>query len=384
MSVPQTKKIILTLCVLLMSMSMFSQQTTSQESASPITVSGYVGTYYAWDTDKSVEPNGGLRQFSFIAPRKETFGLDVAMVSLKYAAERSRASVIVQYGDVTNGWGNGATASPNDLFGRYVQEAYAGFMLANNLWLDAGFFLTHVGEEGFFPKDNFLSSLALTTLYEPFGQSGLRLTYSFNDKWSAQLHLLNGYGLTFGRVSTSTKAVGVQIDYRASAEWDFLYNALAGDGIGFGDAEKGRLFAYHNFVAKYFGTKIDLAFGIDVATQAKTKEVTSGEPEGALYFSGIAEARFKVHKQFNLMGRGEIFQDNNGIFGGVSRNSDGLTVGLKAIGVTGGMEFKPMENAFIRGEVRFLSLDKDQKVFAGENELVNTRTEVIFTTGVSF
>jgi hypothetical protein len=133
MSVQQTKKIALTLCVLLLSVSVFSQQTSTTETSSPITVSGYVGTYYAWDSDKSIEPNGGLRQFSFIAPRKETFGLDVAMVSLKYAAERSRASVIVQYGDVTNGWGNGATASPNDLFGRYVQEAYAGFMLANNL-----------------------------------------------------------------------------------------------------------------------------------------------------------------------------------------------------------------------------------------------------------
>lgn len=217
MSVQQTKKITLSVCVLLFSMSAFSQ-----EAASPITVSGYVGTYYAWDSDKSVNPNGGLRQFSFIALRKETFGLDIAMVSLKYAAERSRASVIVQYGDVTNGWGNGATASTEDLFGRYVQEAYAGFMLANNLWLDAGFFLTHVGEEGFFPKDNFLSSLALTTLYEPFGQSGLRLTYSFNDKWTAQLHLLNGYGLTFGRANTATKAVGLQIDYRATGEWDFL------------------------------------------------------------------------------------------------------------------------------------------------------------------
>lgn len=84
------------------------------------------------------------------------------------------------------------------------------------------------------------------------------------------------------------------------------------------------------------------------------------------------------------MGRGEYFQDSNGIFGVLSVDNDGLPVGLKAFGVTGGMEFKPMENAFIRGEVRFLSLDKNQKVFASGNDLVNTRTEVIFTTGVSF
>jgi hypothetical protein len=379
MSVQKTKTIFFTISILLLGAKAFSQ-----EVSSPITVSGYIGTYYAWDSDKTIEPNGGLRQFSFIAPRKETFGLDVVMVSLKYAAERSRASVIVQYGDVTNGWGNGATASPNDLFGRYVQEAYAGFMLANNLWLDAGFFLTHVGEEGFFPKDNFLSSLALTTLYEPFGQSGLRLTYTINNKWTAQLHLLNGYGLTFGRNNTSSKAVGVQIDYRSSREWDFLYNALVGDGIGFNDDSQGKLYTYHNFVAKYFGAKIDFALGIDVATQAKTKVVTNGEPGSALYFSSIAEARFKVSKQFNVMGRGEFFQDSNGIFGAVSTDNDGLPVGLKAFGVTGGMEFKPMENAFIRGEVRFLSLDKDQKVFASKDDFVNTRTEIIFTTGVSF
>jgi hypothetical protein len=212
----------------------------------------------------------------------------------------------------------------------------------------------------------------------------LRLTYTLNDKWTAQLHLLNGYGLTFGRANTSTKAVGLQVDYRASQEWDFLYNALVGDGIGFNDDSQGKLYTYHNFVAKYFGAKIDFALGIDVATQAKTKVVTNGEPGSALYFSSIAEARFKVSKQFNVMGRGEVFQDSNGIFGAVSTDNDGLPVGLKAFGVTGGMEFKLMENAFIRGEVRFLNLDKEQKVFASKSDRVNTRTEVIFTTGVSF
>jgi len=174
------------------------------------------------------------------------------------------------------------------------------------------------------------------------------------------------------------------VDYRASQEWDFLYNALVGDGIGFNDDSQGKIYTYHNFVAKYFGAKIDFALGIDVATQAKTKVVTNGEPGSALYFSSIAEARFKVSKQFNVMGRGEFFQDSNGIFGAVSTDNDGLPVGLKAFGVTGGMEFKPMENAFIRGEVRFLNLDKEQKVFASKSDRVNTRTEVIFTTGVSF
>jgi hypothetical protein len=103
------------------------------------------------------------------------------------------------------------------------------------------------------------------------------------------------------------------VDYRASQEWDFLYNALVGDGIGFNDDSQGKLYTYHNFVAKYFGAKIDFALGIDIATQAKTKVVTNGEPGSALYFSSIAEARFKVSKQFNVMGRGEFFQDSNGI-----------------------------------------------------------------------
>jgi hypothetical protein len=68
-------------------------------------------------------------------------------------------------------------------------------------------------------KDFFRKITSLARLRSPrSGQSGLRLTYTLNDKWTAQLHLLNGYGLTFGRANTSTKDVGLQVDYRASQE----------------------------------------------------------------------------------------------------------------------------------------------------------------------
>ena len=60
---------------------------------------------------------------------------------------------------------------------QYFQNQIAGIKLMDNLWLDSGVFLTHVGGEALLPKNNWISSLALTTMYEPFYQTGVKLAY---------------------------------------------------------------------------------------------------------------------------------------------------------------------------------------------------------------
>ncbi|MBC8043739.1 MAG: outer membrane beta-barrel protein, partial [Rhizobacter sp.] len=176
-------------------------------SPSPLVISGYVGAYYAWDNDK--RPNQtDFRQFSFIAPQKEQVSLDIAQISAAYSTSNVRAKATLQFGDVTRQWSGGNNPSAN-----YIQEANAGFMLADKLWLDAGFFLTHIGAEGFFPKDNFMSSLALTTNFEPFGQGGAKLSYQFSDQFSGQFLVMNSYGGFYD--NNANKHVGIQLDYKA-------------------------------------------------------------------------------------------------------------------------------------------------------------------------
>ena len=56
---------------------------------------------------------------------------------------------------------------------------------------------------------------------------------------------------------------------------------------------------------------------------------------------------------------------------------------MKETGFTGGLEYKPTDNSYIRLEARMIEMDAGQEIFHWiENE--DSRTEILFHFGVSF
>src|SRR5258706_15006371 len=93
------------------------------------TVNGYVDTYIAYDNDKNSTP----RQFSSIAPYRDEFRLNLAMISVRYSNDKLRGNVAIHFGDVPKlNW----PQAPNDYL-QFVQEANLGFSPSKNLWIDA-------------------------------------------------------------------------------------------------------------------------------------------------------------------------------------------------------------------------------------------------------
>jgi hypothetical protein len=331
--------------------------------APAVTIGGYVGTYYAWDNDNSVGTTG-TRQFSFIAPKRDQFGLDIASLTGKYATDKVRATATLQFGDVVAGWPDKSN----------IQEANAGFLFADNFWVDAGLFLTHIGAESPFPKDNYLSSLALVTYSEPFAQSGLRFSYTFSDKLSGQLHLLNGYN-QFSTTSPN-KSVGIQLDYKPSETVELLYNDLLGN------VAPDHFRFYNNFVGKYTASpKVDVLVGLDFATQSKSK-LTDSTATGSA-FGALATVRFKPSAKFAVTARLEYLSDEDGFLYGTGAVGTS-TSGYKTFGGTVGVTYQALDNAFVRLESRYLSFDSNQKIFSDGTTTTNSRVEVLFTTGVTF
>jgi hypothetical protein len=338
----------------------------SKEACSQgVTFGGYVDAYYAYDSDKN---GNSLRQFSSIAPYRDEFRLNTAQVSGKYSADKVRAVVTLHYGDIHNvNW-------PANM--QFIQEANAGFTPAKNLWIDAGFFLTHIGAEGVLPKGNYLTSLSLPTYFEPFYQSGVKVSYDFSPKVYGCIHLLNGYNVFVD--NNKNKSAGITFGVRPNDKSEIVYNNLIGNEQPAGSTPKLRI--YNNLVLKYAITKkLDFIAGVDFAMQEKSK--ISDSTESASVYSGLAAFRFKPTKKFAVSVRGEIYNDENGMLSGVFTDSDGNPTGLKAFGITGGVEYRPVDNAFIRIEARFLSADSKQKIFFDNT---NTRTEVLTNLGVEF
>jgi hypothetical protein len=334
---------------------------------SKFSISGYVDTYFSYDSDK----NGNtLRQFSAIAPYREEFRINIAQVSLKYNDEKVRGVITAQYGDIPSvNWPSSQ---------QYIQEAYAGFSPAKNLWIDAGFFLTHIGAEGVLPKSNFLTTMSLPVYFEPFFQSGIRVGYDFSPKFYGCFHLLNGYNVFMD--NNKNKSAGITLGVKPSSKVEIVYNNLFGNEIA---TEPGELRIYNNLIIKlYFVKKLDVTISGDAAFQENSK-LDDSTAYGTVY-SGLASLRYRFTPKFSASIRGEFYMDNDGILSGVMTDKAGKQTGLKAFGITAGFEVRPVSMAYFRMEARYLSADKDQEVFIVDGKPKNTRFEAISNVGIEF
>jgi hypothetical protein len=323
-------------------------------------LSAAVDVYYAWDTDKEQS----LRRFSSLSPYRDEFRLNMAQVSVNYNSDAVRGIFTLQYGDIPRV--NWLTASPS------IQEANIGFKLYKDLWLDAGYFVTHIGVETF-PRGNYFSTFALQSYYEPFYQSGIKLSYDFSKKFSACVHLLNGYNVI--EDNNKNKSAGLQLIYAPNDIFKFTYNNIIGNEQP--NTLPGKARILNNLIVGFTGPcgKMEALLGIDFGYQEKSK---LSDPEaGAYTYGAMLSLKYKFNSKFSTQLRGEFYQDLDGVYSDIVANN----IGVKGNGVTVGCEFNPVEQGYVRLEARYLSLDKNLNIFYDGS---NTRTEVVFSTGFSY
>lgn len=317
--------------------------------------STYVDAYYAFDSDKDKT----LRQLSSISPFRDEFRVNIAQLSLKYDDENIRGTFTMHFGDIPKvNWPS------NDEF---IQEANVGFSPYKNLWIDAGYFPTHIGCEGL-PKDNFFSSFSLQSYYEPFFQSGVKISYDFSDKFTACLHILNGYNVL--EDNNKNKSAGMQLVYSPKENLKITYNNIIGNEQPRGTEGKTRFLnnVYLNYTACQ---KLEMIAGLDFGLQDKSKLSDSST---AYVYAAMASLRYHILPKFSASVRGEYYQDLDGVLSGIVANN----LGAKGNGISLGVEYNPVENSYVRLEGRYLRLDANEKIFFDNN---NQRTEVIMSFG---
>ncbi len=338
-------------------------------------ISGYVDAYYAYFSD-SVGTNN-YQKFPVISPKSNVFGLNIVQLTAQYAAEKVRCIGTLHYGDIP--------ASAWSPVYNMIQEANVGVRLTKKIWLDGGFFKTHIGTEALLPKDNIASSLSIITFYEPWFQAGIKLSYAPNDKWLICLHVLNGYNTYIE--TNSSKSVGLAISYALGDKGNINYYNLVGDE--FPDNTKTKhLRILNNVVFNYQLTpKFKVSLGADYISQQNSNIVDSvinKSSKTAVVYSGILTLKYQFVPKFGIYARGETFSDNDGFLTGTMVDSDLKITGFKLNGATLGVEYKSMDNAYIRLEGRELMMDSKQKIFRTNGTNVNNRTEIMVNMGVWF
>ncbi|MCW3076371.1 MAG: hypothetical protein JWO32_980 [Bacteroidetes bacterium] len=317
-------------------------------------IGGYVSTYYAHYDDET-ESNGFV-QFSTLASRNNQFSLNMGLVSLAYASRRMRSTISIHYGDVPE------SSWPANF--KLIQEAHAGFRVGNKLWMDAGFFKTHIGLESFQPRENITSSMSIPNFYDPYFLSGVKLTYLITSKWSLQAGIFNGYNEYVD--NNKNKALDFSTKYAFSKNISFTYNFLTCDETPDNIATKHQRF-YQNIYGTFDYAK--LIVGIDFNYGIQEHSLKKDTSKTGHMFGGLVVVKYKPFTKFGAYGRVEYFSDPNQIL------ATNLDAGKYIKGTTLGVELTPQKNSALSFEWRVL--ESDNLIFKKGNTLLNQRNEFI-------
>jgi hypothetical protein len=230
----------------------------AQGDSTRIELTGYIDTYYASYSNKLAPDE--MQPYITVGPRDNQFGLNIAEIGATYNTGAVRGTFVIQYGDI-------AEATWSDRF-KTIQEAWVGMEVSDGLWLDAGFFTTHIGAESFLPKNNYLSSTDIGTYNEPFYQSGARLSYEKSEKFEAQFLVVSGYNLFID--NNDAKSIGMLFTYNVNDRVSFSYTNLFGRESPEGSKKQYRF--YNNFYVDWEpNDKVTTILGGDLSMQTNSE-----------------------------------------------------------------------------------------------------------------
>lgn len=341
--------------------------TPKQES---LKFEGYIDTYYAWYSDSMGVDQ--LQKFPTSAPKHNQFGLNMVMVSAKYQHDKTRGMIALHYGDI-------ASSAWSPVY-NLIQEAHVGVRIFRKVWVDAGFFRTHLGFESIQPRENLTTSIATTTFYEPYFLSGAKLTWYATAKLTLMAAAFNGFNNY--NDNNNDKTLGFTVNYDFTSSFFISLNSLYGNEMPKGTPAKMR--SYTDLYFGYRSNKLDIGGEINYGLQQKSKLTDSTAT--AEMFSALLAIKYKMlNQRFACYVRGEYFSDQNEILTGPVINDMKHPIGLNIAGATLGFELKPIGNTFIRFEHRTLqTLGSDEKIFLNNHEYTNRRLEFSASMGVWF
>ncbi|OJW77640.1 MAG: hypothetical protein BGO69_07400 [Bacteroidetes bacterium 46-16] len=356
-------------CLLAGTCSLNAVSAQEADTFATYSLSAYADVYYAAYTDSV--GHGNFQQFPTTSPRNNSIGLNIVQVSSRYDGEKVRGMMTLHFGDIPKSTWSG-TYNP-------IQEAHLGVRLCKTLWIDGGFFRTHFGTEYLLPVENITSSVAVATYFEPYYEAGLRLNYDPTDKLEINLFLLNGYGID--EDFNKRKSVGLGITYALSDAAGMGYTNYLGD-----DSPDTAKFAQTRFAQNLFfnysGSMVKFQAGADLYIQGNS---AIGNKNGtAMAYSLLATIGYQAAAKVSVYGRAALFRDPDGFLSGVITDDIHDLTGYKLWEGTAGLEVKPVDNSYVRFELRRLQMDGNQEIFRTGSHNVSYRYDFMVNAGTSF
>ncbi|MBN8694885.1 MAG: porin [Bacteroidetes bacterium] len=316
------KALLLSFYLCLLSGMNFAQK----DSTSTFVVSGYVDCYYAYNFTEPVSKNV---PFAYNHNRHNEFNVNQALLAFKLKKEKIRANVAMHAGTYVK-----ANYAAEPFILQLINEANVGIRLTKKLWLDAGIMPSHIGLETAISKDNWTLTRSLCAENSPYYETGAKLTFLPNEKWSIAALVLNGWQNI--EEKNSNKAVGTQVQFVPNDKLTLNYSTFIGEGRNIPDSLQ-LLRHFHDLYFTYLiSPKLSLAAVLDLGYEEKS--IT--EKQFISWYTPALFIRYKFNKKWATCFRAEYFDDQNKIIG-INEEEAGFSLNF---------DFVPLDQALIRIE----------------------------------
>lgn len=218
----------LPLLAFLLSLAGFTQaQTDSTQTKGTFAVSGYVDTYYQYNTNKPLSRTnlgrGGGRVFDV---NHDNFSLGLVQTAVTYTYSKMKVVADLTFGpnaDLGN-FGNTGSSSIN------IKQAYGTYSFTDKLALTVGQFGTHIGYELIDAPLNYNYSLSYLFGNGPFYHTGAKLDYAVSDKVGLMVGVVNGWDALSD--FNDKKSLTAQVHLAPSTGLHIYANLISGDEYG--------------------------------------------------------------------------------------------------------------------------------------------------------
>jgi len=295
------------------------------DTAVKITVGAFVDGYYAYDFDR---PRNFDRSYTTQPARHNEFNINLAFVEAKLDGARVHGRIALQAGTSVqaNYAGEPAVGSVSGpSVSRFIQEAFAGYKVANKLWIDGGIFFSHIGNEGFISRDNWTYSRSLVADYTPYYEAGVRAVWQATPTVTATAVVINGWQNI--SENNSDKAVGIRLDYAPNARVTVSYDNFVGNEQP--DSVRSRLRVFNEVIAK---VQLTDAFGLSASGDYGLQRRATGSGNDT-WHGAVLLGRYQLTSVVALNGRVEYFGDPGQVLisvpvGASAFRSSGASVGV--------------------------------------------------------
>jgi hypothetical protein len=311
--------------------------TLSTVSDNPLTVSGYLETYYVYDfanPDDHTRP-GFLYSFN----RHNEVNLNLGFIQAKYQRERVRGSLALMAGTYANA---NLAAEPGVL--KNVFEANAGVKISreHSLWVDAGIFASHIGFESAIGAITWNMTRGILAENSPYYLSGAKISYtSDNGHWFLSGLLLNGWQRIQRVPGNQLPAFGHQLTWTPNDRVTLNSSSFVGSDSPVG-AKKMRYF--HNFYGIFqLSQQLGLITGFDIGTERQSAE----SDRYSVWYTPIGILRYTPTERVALAARAEYYADPNGVI-----IATGTPNGFRTMGYSANLDLRIQDNLLWRLEAR--------------------------------